>query len=81
MAELVVAHDAAESAVEERERERRLRGATLRELAAEWLDYLKREKGAKPSTLLDYGYLLRESRHATPKGRPGECGSDHADVR
>ena len=60
MAELVAAHDAAESAIEERERERKLRGATLRELAAEWLDYLKREKGAKPSTLLDYGYMLKD---------------------
>ena len=69
MAEFVAAHDATERAIEEHERDRRLRGATLRELAREWLDYLKREKGAKPSTLLDYGYLLREP--ATPHHRGG----------
>ena len=69
MAELVAAHDATECAIEQHERDRRLHGATLRELAPEWLDYLKREKGAKPSTLLDYGYLLREP--ATPHHRGG----------
>ena len=69
MAEFVAAHDATERGIEEHERDRRLRGATLRELAPEWLDYLKREKGAKPSTLLDYGYLLREP--ATPHHRGG----------
>ena len=70
MAEFVAAHDATERAIEEHERDRRLHGATLRELAPEWLDYLKREKGAKPSTLLDYGYLLREP--ATPHHRGGQ---------
>ena len=74
MAELITAHEAAEAAAEERERERKLRGATLRELAAEWLEYLEREKGAKPSTLLDYRYLLVEpgTPHKTGPGRnPG----------
>jgi len=69
MAELVAAHDATEGAIEQHERDRRLRGATVRELAPEWLDYLKREKGAKPSTLLDYSYLLREP--GTPHQRGG----------
>jgi len=41
-------------------RERRELGATVRELAAQWLDYLAREKGAKPSTVQDYAYLLAE---------------------
>ena len=60
MTELIAEHDAEESAVEERERDRKARGVTVRELAAEWLEYLAHEKGAKPSTLVDYGYLLRE---------------------
>jgi len=74
MAELVAAHDAAESAIDERERERKLRGATLRELAAEWLDYLKREKGAKPSTLLDYGYMLKDPGTRHRRGRRQSAG-------
>ena len=32
----------------------------MRELANEWLDYVAREKGAKPATIQDYGYLLAE---------------------
>ena len=43
MAELVAAHDAAESATDERERERTPRGATLSELAAERRGYLERD--------------------------------------
>ncbi len=60
MAQLVAEHDEAASAIEDEARERRERGTTVRELAAEWLEYLEREKGAKPSTLLDYRYLLTE---------------------
>lgn len=33
---------------------------TFRAIAAEWLNWLARVKGAKPSTLDDYQYLLRE---------------------
>jgi integrase len=69
VAELIAEHDAAESELEERESDRKLRGATLRELAPEWLEYLKSEKGAKPSTLSDYGYLLKEP--GTPHKRGG----------
>ena len=59
-AQLVAEHDAAQREIEHARRERRELGATVRELAAEWLDYLAREKGAKPSTVQDYGYLLME---------------------
>ena len=43
----------------------------MRELAAEWLEYLEREKGVKPSTLLDYRYLLTEP------GTPHRRGDGH----
>jgi integrase len=36
------------------------RKITVRELAGEWLSWLKEVRGAKPSTLADYGFLLRE---------------------
>ena len=67
-----------------RERERKLRGATLRELAPEWLEYLEREKGAKPSTLRDYGYLLKEpdTPHRRGGGRnPGRIMQTFGDTR
>jgi integrase len=70
MAALVAEHDAEETAIERGERERRERGATVRELAAAWIEYVWREKGAKPATLQDYGYLLAEP--GTPHKRgPG----------
>jgi len=34
--------------------------ATFREVASAWLEWLKNVRGAKPSTLRDYGYLLAE---------------------
>ncbi len=40
--------------------ERRRRGITFRELTAEWLVFLRREKGARPSTLIDYRWMLAE---------------------
>ena len=60
MAALIAEHDEHEAAIERGERRRREHGVTVRELAAEWLDYLKHEKGARPSTLLDYRYMLAE---------------------
>jgi integrase len=60
VAELIAEYDTWESATEQRERARRLHGATVRELAPEWLEYLELEKGAKPSTLQDYRYLLKQ---------------------
>jgi integrase len=76
MAQLVAEHDEAAAATEDEERERRERGVTVRELAAEWLDYLEREKGVKPSTLLDYRYLLTEP--GTPHKRGG--GYNHGRI-
>jgi integrase len=69
MAQLVAEHDEEATAAEDEARERRDRGVTVRELAAEWLDYLEREKGVKPSTLLDYRCLLTEP--GTPRKRGG----------
>jgi integrase len=59
-AEIVAEHDAHQRRIEEARRERRELGATVRELAGQWLEYLACEKGAKPSTIQDYGYLLAE---------------------
>jgi integrase len=36
------------------------RTVTVRELGADWLCWLKEVRGAKPSTLADYAFLLRE---------------------
>jgi integrase len=60
MAELIAEHELRERAIEAGERERHERGVTFRELAAEWLEHLERERGAKPSTLSDYRYMLAE---------------------
>src|SRR5438876_7540298 len=69
-AELVAEHDLAAREAERARRERRELGATVRELAAEWLDYVAHKKGAKPSTIQDYGYVLAEP--GTPHRRgPG----------
>jgi integrase len=58
----------------QREAERLYREAnrkpTVREIAREWLTWLEEVKGAKPSTIADYGFLLREP--GTPHKRgPG----------
>lgn len=46
------------------------RKPTVREVAREWLIWLEEVKGAKPSTIADYGFLLREP--GTPHRRgPG----------
>jgi integrase len=54
-----------EHAVELLESEQRAREAaedriTVRELAHEWLSWLEQVKGAKPSTVADYRFLIRE---------------------
>src|ERR1700731_2341819 len=57
----IVADCVAEAAdVERIEHERRSRGVTFREVAEGYLSWLEGVKGAKPSTLADYRYLLRE---------------------
>jgi integrase len=84
MAAIVAEHDADECAIERGLRERRERGATVRELATEWLEYVWHEKGAKPATLQDYGYLLKEpgTPHkrgpGTNRGRIMHALGDHA---
>ena len=42
------------------EREAAERRLTVREIAAEWLEWLEEVRGAKPSTIEDYKFLLRE---------------------
>ncbi len=69
MAQIIAEHERTERAIEAGEIERRERGVTFREVAAEWLEHLQRERGVKPSTLSDYGYLLAEP------GRPHLRGS------
>jgi integrase len=69
-AQLVDEHDAAQREIERARRERRELGATVRELSGQWLEYVAQEKGAKPATIQDYGYLLMEP--GTPHRRgPG----------
>jgi integrase len=74
MSELIAEHDEQERAIEAGDRDRRERGVTFRELAAEWLEHLQHERGAKPSTLSDYRYMLAEpgTPHRRGKGKsPG----------
>lgn len=74
MLELVQAHHVEQQRDEQDAKERRRRGITFRELAHEWLVYLEREKGAKPSTVIDYGWMVAEpgQPHRRGQGRsPG----------
>jgi hypothetical protein len=83
MAELIAEHEERERATEAGERERREQGVTFRDLAAEWLDHLKRERGAKPSTLSDYRYMLAEpgTLHRRGKGKsPGPVMAAFGDL-
>lgn len=54
------------------ERERRERGVTFRELAAEYLVWLEDVKGAKPATLADHRHLLAEPGTPWLRGGVGE---------
>lgn len=71
MAAMIAEHEREERAIERGERERRQRGAAFREVASQWLEHLQRERGAKPSTLRDYGYMLAEpgTPHRRGKGK------------
>lgn len=67
----VAAMDAYEHELADGERARRRaaeRQVTIRELAGEWLTWLKEVRGAKPSTLEDYAFLLREPGQAYKRG-------------
>jgi integrase len=83
MAEVIAEHDEREREIEAGERERQERGVTFRELAAEWLEHLERERGARASTLNDYRYMLAEPdiRHRRGKGKsPGLVMSAFGDL-
>lgn len=69
MAEMIAEHDQHECAIEAGERERRAQGPSFRDVAAEWLEHLERERGAKPSTLNDYRYMLAEPGTPHRRGR------------
>ena len=74
MLELAREHHAEQTVLEEDLEERRRRGVLFRELAHEWLVYLEHEKGARPSTLRDYRWVLAEpgAPHRRGRGRsPG----------
>lgn len=74
MLDLVHDHHVEQERAEQDAEERRRRGITFRELVAEWLVYLEREKGATPSTLIDYGWMVAEpgQPHRRGQGRsPG----------
>jgi integrase len=70
-AQLVAAHVKDWDDRERMERERRIRGVTFREVAHGYLRWLADVKGAKPSTLADYAYILAEPGVAY-KRREGE---------
>src|SRR5437588_2464137 len=54
MLALVREHDAEQVLLERDTEERRRRGVTFRELAVDYIDWLEKVRGAKPSTLRDH---------------------------
>lgn len=74
MLALVREHDAEETLLERGAEERRRRGVSFRELAAEYLRWLDDVKGAKPSTLRDHRCLLAEPGQAYRRGRGSSTG-------
>lgn len=69
MLDLVHEHHVDQERVEQDAEERHRRGVTFRELVHEWLLYLEREKGARPSTLIDYGWMVAEPGQPHRRGR------------
>jgi integrase len=74
MLALVREHDAEQTVLERDAEERRRRGVSFRELAAEYLRCLDDVKGAKPSTLRDHRCLLAEPGQAYRRGRGSSAG-------
>lgn len=76
------AHAAAPAAVESwRERQAartrvpsRVETLTVRELAHEWLEWLRDVKGASPATVRDYGFMLREPGTPAKRGKKPSPG-------
>jgi integrase len=75
MLRLMREHDAAQSAAEAAEREGRRLGTTFRELAAEYLVWLRDVKDAKPKTLSEHGYMLAEPGSPYARG-PGKSAGE-----
>jgi integrase len=74
MLALVREHDAEQTLLERDAEERRRRGVTFRELAGEYLEWLERVKGAKPSTLRDHQFLLAEPGQAYRRSKGASRG-------
>jgi integrase len=74
MLALVRQHDAEQTVLERDADERRRRGVIFRELADEYLCWLKAVKGAKPSTLRDHRCLLAEPGQSYRRGRGSSAG-------
>ncbi len=74
MLALVREHDADQTLFERDAEERRRRGVTFRELAAEYQHWLEDIKGAKPSTLRDHRLLLAEPGSAYRRGSGASRG-------
>jgi integrase len=74
MLALVREHDAEQTLLERDAEERRRRGVSFRELAADYLCWLEDVKGAKPSTLRDHQCLLAEPGQAYRRGRGSSAG-------
>ena len=74
MHKLISSHDEEQRRLEADADERRRRGVNFRELASDWIVYLQREKGAKPSTLRDYRWLLAEPGQPHRRGRGASPG-------
>ncbi|MDE3132747.1 MAG: tyrosine-type recombinase/integrase [Acidobacteriota bacterium] len=55
-------------------RERAEEKLTVRELARDWLSWLEQVRGAKPSTIRDYGALLREPGQKFRNGKGESAG-------
>lgn len=73
----VAAMDAHARELVDEERARREaaeRTVTVRELGTEWLCWLEEVRGAKPSTIADYGFLLREPGLAFRRGERTSAG-------
>ncbi|MGN6871253.1 MAG: tyrosine-type recombinase/integrase [Solirubrobacteraceae bacterium] len=74
MLTLVREHDADQTLLERDAEERRRRGVSFRELAADYLCWLEDVKGAKPSTLRDHRCLLAEPGQAYLRGHGSSPG-------
>ena len=72
MAELIAEHASRTAEQERHERERREQGASFREVAADWLDWLAAVGRARESTLRDYRSMLAEPGTSHRRGR-GAC--------